>query len=86
MSQFTFSDDPKGGVGMEIIARDRIVMFNSAVGALGALCLFMWNQDTVLAGRSASGLVWLGYPVNGYRSPLGQTRPPRRVLDGIDFG
>lgn len=83
MSQFTFSDDPKGGVGMEIIARERIDMFSSAVGAF---CLFMWDQDTVVAGRSASGLVWLGYPVNGYRSPLGQTRPPRRVLDGIDFG
>jgi SHS2 domain-containing protein len=44
LAKFSFSEDPKGGVGMEIIARDRDEMFNAAAAAL---CLFMWDQESV---------------------------------------
>jgi SHS2 domain-containing protein len=44
MARYRFTEDPKGGVGMEIIARDHTEMFNAAAGAL---CLFMWDQETV---------------------------------------
>lgn len=44
MASYSFTEDPKGGVGMEIIARDHSEMFNTAASAL---CLFMWDQETV---------------------------------------
>ena len=44
MATYKFSEDPNGGVGMEVIARDYPDLFNAAVSALG---LFMWDQETV---------------------------------------
>lgn len=44
MATYSFSEDPNGGVGMEVIARDYPDLFNSAVAAL---CLFTWEQESV---------------------------------------
>ncbi len=44
MATYSFSEDPNGGVGMEVIARDYPDLFNAAVAAL---CLFAWDQETV---------------------------------------
>ncbi len=34
MARYAFSDDPKGGVGMEVIARDERELFNAAAAAM----------------------------------------------------
>ncbi|HEB57428.1 MAG TPA: archease [Gammaproteobacteria bacterium] len=57
MAQFEFSEDPKGGVGMEIIARDQNELFNAASSAL---CLFMWDQDKV-EERDEVPISWYGF-------------------------
>ena len=57
MAQFNFSEDPKGGVGMEIIARDKNELFNAAASAL---CLFMWDQDKV-EERDEVPISWYGF-------------------------
>ncbi|VAW63789.1 hypothetical protein MNBD_GAMMA09-2899 [hydrothermal vent metagenome] len=57
MAQFDFSEDPKGGVGMEVIARDQNELFNAAASAL---CLFMWDQDKV-EERNEVPISWYGF-------------------------
>ena len=57
MARYQFSEDPKGGVGLEVIARDRDELF-SAVAA--ALCLFMWEQDRV-EERDELPVSWYGF-------------------------
>lgn len=59
MASYCFTEDPKGGVGMEIIARDHFEMFNAAASAL---CLFMWNQETV-EEREEVPLSWYGFNI-----------------------
>lgn len=59
MASYSFSEDPKGGVGMEVIARDNNEMFNAASGAL---CLFMWDQETV-EEREEIPIVWYGFDI-----------------------
>ena len=59
MAEYNFTEDPRGGVGMEIIARDRDDMFNAAVAAL---CLFMWDQDTV-DEREEVPVSWYGFDI-----------------------
>ncbi len=59
MARYSFSEDPKGGVGMEIIARDEFDMFNAASAAL---CLFMWDQETV-EEREEIPITWYGFDV-----------------------
>ncbi|VAX13075.1 hypothetical protein MNBD_GAMMA24-619, partial [hydrothermal vent metagenome] len=54
---FNFSEDPKGGVGMEIIARDQNELFNAAASAL---CLFKWDQDKV-EERDEVPISWYGF-------------------------
>lgn len=44
MATFRFCEDKRGGVGMEIIAENRVGVFNATVTAL---CLYMWDQDAV---------------------------------------
>lgn len=62
MASYKFSEDPKGGVGMEVIASDRDELFSAAAAAL---CLFMWEQDGV---QERDGL-----PVSWYGFDLGTT-------------
>ena len=57
MARYEFSEDPKGGVGMEVIARDESELFNAAASAL---CLFMWDQDTVQEQEQLS-VSWYGF-------------------------
>ncbi len=59
MAQYSFVEDPKGGVGMEIYARDRFDMFNSAAAAM---CLFMWDQETV-EERNEIQIAWYGFDI-----------------------
>lgn len=59
MARFEFSEDPRGGVGMEVIARDRDELFSAAASAL---CLFMWDQDTV-EEREEVPVSWYGFDV-----------------------
>jgi SHS2 domain-containing protein len=59
MASYRFIDDPKGGVGMEIIAGDRFELFNAAASAL---CLFMWEQQTV-EERQEVPLAWYGFNI-----------------------
>ena len=59
MASYNFSEDPKGGVGMEIIARDHNEMFNAASAAL---CLFMWDQDTVQEHEEIP-IEWYGFDI-----------------------
>ncbi len=59
MANYSFSEDPKGGVGMEIIAKDQFDMFNAAVGAL---CLFMWDQEHVKE-KVEVPIAWYGFDV-----------------------
>ncbi|MEJ2692531.1 MAG: archease [Candidatus Thiodiazotropha sp.] len=59
MASYSFSEDPKGGVGMEVIARDRTEMFNAAASAL---CLFMWDQDSV-EEREEIPIAWYGFDI-----------------------
>jgi len=57
MARYAFSEDPKGGVGMEVIARDDGDLFNAAAAAM---CLFMWDQDTVQE-RDEISVAWYGF-------------------------
>ena len=57
MARYAFSEDPKGGVGMEVIARDEGDLFNAAAAAM---CLFMWDQDTVQE-RDEIPVAWYGF-------------------------
>lgn len=59
MASYSFSEDPNGGVGMEVIAKDHNEMFNAACGAL---CLFMWDQDTV-EEREEIPIAWYGFDI-----------------------
>ena len=59
MAEYSFSEDPRGGVGLEIIARDRNEMFNAAVAAL---CLFMWEQDSVEELEEVP-VAWYGFDI-----------------------
>lgn len=59
LARYEFIEDSKGGVGMEIIARDHDEMFNAAAAAL---CLFMWEQDTV-EEREEVEIAWYGFDV-----------------------
>lgn len=59
MARYSFTEDPQGGVGMEIIARDHFEMFNAAANAL---CLYMWDQDTV-EERAELPLAWYGFNI-----------------------
>jgi SHS2 domain-containing protein len=59
MARYSFSEDPKGGVGMEVVARDQTEMFNAAASAL---CLFMWDQDSV-EEREEIPIAWYGFDV-----------------------
>ncbi len=59
MAIYNFSEDPKGGVGMEVIARDHEEMFNAAAAAL---CLFMWEQDSV-EEREEIPIAWYGFDI-----------------------
>ena len=54
---YTFSEDAHGGVGMEVIAQDETELFNAAAAAL---CLFMWEQDTVEEGAEIP-VAWYGF-------------------------
>ncbi|ROR31960.1 archease [Inmirania thermothiophila] len=57
MARFVFKEDPKGGVGLEIFARDRTEAYNAAATAL---CLYMWEQETV-EEREAVPISWYGF-------------------------
>jgi len=57
MARYAFSEDPKGGVGMEVIARDERELFNAAAAAM---CLFMWDQDAV-EERGELAVSWYGF-------------------------
>ena len=57
MARYEFSEDPKGGVGMEVIARDERELFNAASSAM---CLFMWEQDRV-EERNQVPISWYGF-------------------------
>ena len=57
MARYEFSEDPKGGVGMEVVARDEADLFNAAASAM---CLFMWDQDTV-EEREELPVSWYGF-------------------------
>jgi len=57
MARYMFSEDPKGGVGMEVIAADEHDLFNAAAAAM---CLFMWDQDTV-EERDELAISWYGF-------------------------
>lgn len=57
MAQYEFSEDPKGGVGMEVIARDEAELFSAAAAAM---CLFMWDQETV-EERDEIPVAWYGF-------------------------
>ena len=59
MASYSFSEDPRGGIGMEIIARDHNEMFNAAAAAL---CLYMWDQDTV-EERLEIPVSWYGFDI-----------------------
>jgi len=59
MARYAFEEDPKGGVGMEIIADTQFKMFDSAVAAL---CLFMWEQDSVTEAEAVP-IAWYGFDV-----------------------
>lgn len=59
MARYRFIDDPKGGVGMEVVAGDRFELFNAAASAL---CLFMWEQETV-EERQEVRLAWYGFNI-----------------------
>ncbi len=59
MATYSFSEDPKGGVGMEVIARDHNEMFNAAAAAL---CLFMWEQDSVEELEEIP-IAWYGFDI-----------------------
>lgn len=59
MASYSFTEDPKGGLGMEIIARDHFEMFNAAASAL---CLFMWDQETV-EEREEVPVAWYGFNI-----------------------
>lgn len=59
MASFNFSEDSKGGVGLEVIASNHNEMFNAASAAL---CLFMWDQDTV-EEREEVPVVWYGFDI-----------------------
>jgi SHS2 domain-containing protein len=59
MATFEFSEDPRGGVGMEIIAADHSEMFNAAVAAM---CLYMWDQDTVEECEEVA-VAWYGFDI-----------------------
>ena len=59
MATYSFSEDPKGGVGMEVIARDHDEMFNAAAAAL---CLYMWEQDSVEELEEIP-IAWYGFDI-----------------------
>lgn len=59
MATYSFSEDPKGGVGMEVVARDHNEMFNAAAAAL---CLFMWEQDSVEELEEIP-IAWYGFDI-----------------------
>jgi SHS2 domain-containing protein len=57
MARYSFSEDPKGGVGLEVIASDQTEMFNAAATAL---CLFMWDQEQVVECEEIP-IAWYGF-------------------------
>jgi SHS2 domain-containing protein len=57
MARFQFIEEPRGGVGMEILAADAPELCSAAVGAL---CLYQWDQETVSGDRSQP-LSWYGF-------------------------
>lgn len=57
MARFSFSDDEQGGVRMEIVAGDRLELCSAAATAL---CLYIWDQDTV-EERDAVSISWYGF-------------------------
>ena len=57
MARYGFSEDPKGGVGMEVIARDEGELFNAAAPEL---CLFMWDQESVEEMQEVQ-VAWYGF-------------------------
>ncbi|MEJ2393192.1 MAG: archease [Candidatus Thiodiazotropha sp.] len=59
MATYSFSEDPKGGIGMEVIARDHNEMFNAAAAAL---CLFMWEQESVEELEEIP-VAWYGFDI-----------------------
>lgn len=59
MASYSFSEDPKGGVGMEVIAGNQSELFNAAATAL---CHFMWDQDTV-EEREEIPIAWYGFDI-----------------------
>ena len=59
MARYSFSEDPKVGVGMEVIARDHNEMFDAAAAAL---CLFMWEQASV-EEREEIPIAWYGFDI-----------------------
>ncbi|GAB4344371.1 MAG: hypothetical protein Kow006_00210 [Gammaproteobacteria bacterium] len=65
MATYSFSEDPNGGVGMEVIARDYPDLFNAAVAALG---LFMWDQETV---KEREEIPLVGYGLNRSTAVIG---------------
>lgn len=59
MAEFEFSEDPKGGVGMRVVAPDRFRMFDAAVAAM---CLFIWDQERV-EERESLPVSWYGFDI-----------------------
>ena len=57
MARYEFREDPGGGVGMEVVARDARELFSAASAAM---CLFMWDQDTV-EERAEVPVSWFGF-------------------------
>jgi len=59
MAEFHFLEDPRGGVGLEVIAANHFEMFNAAASAL---CLFMWDQDLVQEQEIVE-ISWYGFDI-----------------------
>lgn len=59
MASYSVCEDPKGGIGVEIIASDHNEMFNAATTAL---CLIMWDQNTI-DERLEIPVSWYGFDI-----------------------
>ncbi|RRJ82810.1 archease [Aestuariirhabdus litorea] len=57
MARYAFIEEPKGGVGMEIIAEDEESICNAA---FAALCLYCWEPESVDEHDSVE-IAWYGF-------------------------
>ena len=57
MASYQFIDEPRGGVGMEVIAADPFALYNAVATSL---CLYIWDQESVQEFESVE-LSWYGF-------------------------